>query len=730
MTDRRIRKALVIAAIVTSCSSAPLLAQEQGAADNDFRIEEIIVTAAKREQNLQDVAESISAVSNGAIEDFGLQDLEDMAFHVPGLQFSTDRPGTSTVTLRGLAPVAGLGSPVAIYLDEMLLNSVSSAQQDIRAYDLERVEVLRGPGGTLYGESSLGGTIKYVTNKPDSTQFESQVQGFYSSTQHGGNNSGVRGYLNVPLVEDKFAVRVVAQFDDYDGWIDSQATGAEDVNGTEVTSGRIVARYTPGDSTTVDFTAVYHDIDSGAPNISDFNYNNFAIAEELLVDDSTLLNLTIGHDLSFGTLTFSATTRDRDVSPSISDRSDLLGFLTPAFGSTAAWNNVIRFEEMTVAELRIASVNESRFRWIAGAFFKDSDMRITQIGEALPTIPDIFESTSTSNSETNALFGEFYYDLTEELEVTIGGRWFTEDRTADISQFGLFIGLPPDAPFEAQNSADETVFTPKVRLAYRPSDGRLFYVMASEGFRGGGVNTLAEVARAMSGIPDIPDGFDSERVWNYEFGTNLTMAEGRVTLNAAAFYMDWTDMQSFAAFTGAEPFAVTVNIGEAHTLGAEVELDALIGEHLNVSAALTYLEAEVDEAISPASSIVPDLPEGSKLVGVPEFRASAAARYRWPVGASSEGFISASVSYTDETVSNLIFEGPPRINDSYTLVDLSFGIEGERWSAQLFADNVTDEFVVYRTTQLVDFTSVPFGTEQLKSMGRPRTIGGRVTFSF
>ena len=580
------------AAIVTALYPASATLAQR--AEGDRGLEEIIVTATRRELNLQEVAQSITAFSTADIERQALHNVEDVIGALPSVNLVNSMPGRNSIIMRGISTGSAeyyTDSQVAVYLDDQPLTSISQ-QVDVQLIDIARVESLPGPQGTLFGSSSQSGTIRYITNKPDPADFSAQFDGEVGAIKGGEESYFTSGHLNIP-VGDNFAVRVVGFYNSEGGYVDNvlgedfvgerdnSDVVEDDWNDYEIYGGRIAARWiiNPQWETTLSLISQNSRAEGGwesDPELGDYKITRFF--KEYRDDDWYQASLNVKGDLGFAELSATASYFDRDIAYEWDDqtydqwRTAYYGASYPLYdtdyliGTTYNWQDQQRY----TYEVRLTSQGESRFQWMAGAFYEDV-YDWWNYGKDLPgltttdawaaaqdyacaaydagydvacPLPDsdlYYENIFDKTIKQKALFGEVSYDLTERWSVTGGARWFEYDRReVDISMVPQ--GLPAaggnadGGRFESTGSESDTVF--KFATQYKFDDDRMVYFHYSEGFRLGGNNS----ARAAE-TGAIPLQYGPDKLENYELGLKSTWLDDRVQLNVSAFLMEWEDFQ-------------------------------------------------------------------------------------------------------------------------------------------------------------------------------------------
>ncbi len=698
----RLRPASLVASAVALVLAQSAFAQETTA------LGEITVTARKRAESLQDVPFAVSARTGDALAAAGATNIEDVSRNIAGLSVQNLGPGQSQVGIRGISAgktdrdLPGVKEQVGVYMDESVI-SLSLFTPDLDLYDLNRVEVLRGPQGTLFGSGSLSGTVRYISNQPDVSDDYGNVELGGSSIDGGDTGYDARGMINIAL-GDRLALRVVGYFADLPGYIDAaqpDGTVIDDVNSGERTGGRLALRFEPTDNIAITPRIIYQDVTIDGYNREDiYNIlgNEFTTTEpavdlsereqftqfsEQFADQFMLGDLTMEFDLGGVVLTSVSSYTDREILV-LRDASQLTGSVTFDLGGNSAQirtNSALRdgtTVDVFTQELRLASDYEGRFQWVVGGFYSDIDR---EYGQTLvtPGYDDImidvlcggppncgvtsadlgspddtpFFSRIPYTFEQTAFFAEGSFDITERFNATLGARYydFTEDRVLYFG--GLFAdsdGLPTE-PTNGPGSTSDDGVLPRVLLSYDISDNVQLNAQASEGFRLGGINDplnvplcTAEDLATFSGF----DSFDSESLWNYELGAKISFGGGRGQFNIAAFHADISDLQ-LPVVAGTCSSRILLNVPEAHSTGVEVELSAAPTDRFDFGVSATYTESELDSTVivpvGGVPTVIANIVEGNRLPSVPEFQLSANATYTWPFTERLDGFITGTYQH-------------------------------------------------------------------------------------
>ncbi|MEE4202841.1 MAG: TonB-dependent receptor [Halieaceae bacterium] len=656
-------------------------------------LEEVVVTATKRESTIQDLPFSINAQTQADIQRSGATNLEELSRNVAGLTIQNLGPGQSQVAIRGVSAgqivrdQPGVKEQVGVYLDESVV-SLSLFTPDFDLYDLARVETLRGPQGTLFGSGSIGGTIRNITEQPKLGVSEAAVEMDFNTVTDGNNGSHLKGMVNVPI-SDNLAMRVVGYSTQYAGFIDAlgeNGSRKEDVNTGRRTGGRVALKWTPTDALTITPRLVYQEIQTDGFNRQEaFNlYANpftttrpaidlgereqFLLLDEAFADETLLADLVVNYEGESFDTTFVASRMERDILVS-RDASALTGSVSVDLGfpeqAVALPSNLRDTTDLTqdTLELRFASNSSDDLQWVAGIFYMDIERNYAQ---RLPTpgydsftdavlgagtsaaVANGYPSDSPYNADLDysisqlATFGEVSYAMNEKLTVTAGLRWydFEEDRT--IFGGGLFS----DGWDQSDSTASDGI-NPRLMASYALDESVTLNAQVSQGFRLGGVNDPLNSGLCSPADLETFGGFqdyDDETLWNYEAGVKSRM--GNTVINAAVFYTDIENLQT-TLDAGSCSSRITFNVPEAHTAGLELEVTTQATEDLALTFAGSLLEAEFDTTVRDGNgAILGGVEEGNRLPSVPEFQMSASATYDLdPIWGSQATFLSATLQY-------------------------------------------------------------------------------------
>ncbi|MDX1499105.1 MAG: TonB-dependent receptor [Woeseiaceae bacterium] len=640
------------------------LAQEQ-AAERSNEIDEILVTATKRELNLQDVPQSIAVLSAVQLQRMGAKDLEATLKALPSVNLTALQPGQNSLVIRGISSGAyeyRTEAQVAVYFDEQPM-TFNSQQVGVRNIDMSRVENLPGPQGTLFGSSSQTGTIRYITNKPVYGGFGGQVEARYGTTKGGEGSWEVNGVLNMPLVDNRLAARLVGYTSHDGGYVDNiyglSFAGnydnadlvEDDFNEYDVDGGRLHVLWDLNDKWSTLFTLMGENTTADGVWDTDAALGDYEVVrfeEEIRTDDWYSASMTLSGDLGFADLKFNYSYFDRDIVYEY-DNMTYNQFKDRYWGGglyyelyyagdpnyvnypnyplyNVNYNRSIIFndqiQQRDTFEFRLVSKGDTRFQWIAGAYYEDildqwfygtkvenhletaswayaqylayfySYYNPNQVYPLPPTDINYTNELDRTVTQT-AVFGEMSYDLTDALTAQFGVRWAEYDR--DIaSKFTFPQGLIPfgdrydgDGVFEDVGKESDTIY--KFGLRYNVDDDRMLYALYSQGFRVGGANSQRA---ANTGL--IPQTYDSDLVNNYELGVKSQWLDGRLTLNASAFHMNWEDYQTTSGGGFWWLFGI-VNASDAETTGLELDARWQLTDRLSFEAKLFMADPKFTE---------------------------------------------------------------------------------------------------------------------------------------
>jgi len=671
-------------------------------------LEEVVVTATRRgDENLLDVPISISAFGGGFIEDQGFDGVYDFLQLAPGVSSLTFQPGLNRIQMRGVSVGVGENN-VGFYVDEVPLSFINQANlPDVRSFDVERVEVLRGPQSTLYGAGALAGVVRTVTRNPELDSFGFAGDFSLADITDGGNTYDGNVMLNAPIVKDRFAARVVYTQENQDGWIDQTVLGKKDYNDTDFKNFRLKLLGQVTDDLDVSLLYWNSQIDTYSSTASFADRTNNEAAETPSVYDYDIYNLTINYSgEGFGLV--SATSYSELDTRSVVDF--VLGYTLESLLDPSTFTQ----------EIRAFSTYDGMWQWTAGAFYRDADQTQIQQSEFLvvlgldPVIQD-------DNVESTSLFAEVTGTFMEgKLDLTAGARYIDEDRTSENK-------VRPSEPYSS--SVSEVV--PRINATYRPADNWMTFFNFSQGFRSG-INQFAislETAGAFGAV--LPLSADPEFADSYEWGMKGSFLDNRLTLDAVAFYLKWKDLQTIVPVISGLLSGVK-NAAEAESPGVELALNWLATEHLTLGLMGSWNDAQYssdvfaealvfDPSTGVISGSVPVLvvTDGDRLNDVPEWTAGATLNYSKPLSNGMEFVTNASAQFAGARETRA--SGPVAQGDDLFTADLRVGLNMGRWGTYLYAQNVFDEDgIISPITSKVDY-----GYRY-----RPRTVGLNLRFNY
>jgi iron complex outermembrane receptor protein len=728
--------ALVILFQLTLCASA-------AGASAPNELQEIVVTAEKRESTVQKTPISITAITGQDLLERGVNTAQELAMEVPGLAVESLGPGQGQYQIRGLTAIGGESATVGFYLDEISMTppvnaTVGKVSIDPDLYDLERVEVLRGPQGTLYGSGSMGGTIKLVTSRPDPSSFRASSDSTVSGTDGGGVNYGQKGMVNLPLIDDKLALRIVGIYTHTSGWIDrivvpglpvatnpipgfygatrgdalsSPASHVYNkVNDEDLEGARASLLFKPTDRLSITAGIFYQRITVGGPSTFDSDpgtlahYEPFDIAEPFS-DQVQVDSLTISLALDPFTITSATGYWDRrsrqtqDISEEVQQIFQLPSFATAGgLGLGAASiieeNHTRQFSQ----EVRLTSNNTEGLQWILGGYYSNYfeafivDSYIPGLltlggGGVFPT--DIFvQQNSPFRLYQRAAFGNLSYKFDSAFKITAGLRYYNFGNSVAVVESGV-VSPSGDATTTSEGaSASNSGVNPMMTLSYSVTNDLLLYATAAKGYREGASNfpipttgpigSFCEQNLQALGRTQAPLEYDPDTVWSYEIGEKGKFLDQRLTVNADVYYLRWSKVQVPISLPCG--YSYIDNAATAAVEGGELEIHANLTEGLSVIQNAGYTFAKYIEDV-PAANIV----AGERLLDVPMWTISTILKFEHKLEADRSLFVVATNSFISKQqdltygVNNL---------PSRDLTAIRLGVQSKRWSGTVFVDNL------------------------------------------
>ncbi|WP_166991092.1 TonB-dependent receptor domain-containing protein [Pseudomaricurvus alkylphenolicus] len=666
------------------------------------------MTATKRgAAAIQDIPFSVQALGGSKLDSMGASDFGDFFRMVPGLATFDQGPGDKRYIIRGVNSTGG--GTVGLYLDEVIITGENAQdgggrQPDIKLFDIDRVEVLKGPQGTTFGSSSLSGTIRYITNKPNVYESELEATVSLRDTDSADFGHELEVIGNLPLVEGKLALRAAGYHLEKGGFIDNNFD--DGVNNDSTVAARVSLAYQPTDELSLYLMATTQDTETnGGAYFNEVNYNGEPLpkneqadaSRNPFEDDMKIYNATLNYSTASGTITATASKLERD---SVLNRDSSLAldrFLgLPFDGEGRSTITQPKYRELESYEVRFSSDWDSRVQVLAGVFMQDEERYFrsailsAEMGGRVSGNPTAYLDRNVETSvEEVAVFTEVSMDITGSLNITAGLRWFD----FEINEVGTSVtgfgggdgaGVGPALAF------GESDIIGKFNISYQLNEDVLTYFQWAEGYRAGGAND--QTAAAIANV-NIPAGFGSDSLENFELGIKTTLAEGKVVANAAFYYIDWSDIQlQDQATSGSVSFPFRGNGGAAEIKGMEFDLTAYPIDGLEMIASANFTNAELVEDNPIASSGM----GGDDIPYTPEMTLSLSADYEWVVSSDNmTAFVGADVMYVDERSTEFRPDNSLNVElDSYSLTNMRGGIKGEGWSVSLSVNNVFDDNTV------------------------------------
>jgi len=685
-------------------------------------IEEIVVTTTRRAETAQSLPYSIAVVTGQDINDFGARVPGDLTAHVAALSSTNFGPGQNLLSIRGLSDsyIAGRSqSMVGLYLDESRLTD-DAADPDLRLVDINRIEVVRGPQGTLYGAGALGGLVRIITNKPQLDQMQGTTLLSASGTDDGGPSGSVESILNVPLLPGVLGFRMVAYAHRDGGYIDEVRLGNSNTNQTDTEGGRASLLWQVADdwSVTAGFTdqliqagdSNYYQ--GGLPFLDRTNYFTEPRRDQFLQT-----SLTVEGTLDWATVTNTTAFTKR----AITGRYDAsLGWpILTGYPVGPASSRYDRRLETVTEEARLVSTEESSFSWTLGGFFSHRNEAFETKLKGPNAIPQPVVARQRRRDDyatEAALFGEATYKLTDSLSVTAGARVFY----SSLDAAGRVDQPTSGETAAAEGSNHTTGFIPKVIVSYQPDERMTLYADAAEGFRLGGVNIFSPrgALNVNEGQPltSKATAFASDRLWTYEVGAKTVFLDGRLVANGAAYFTVWDFIQSDQILRTGSIF--TANMGDTHAPGFEIDLNYQVTRNFRIQANAFWTDAKLQD-----SNPLLVKSEGH-LPAVPSENFGISGRYAFVLGDDWDGF--ATVEYSYVGPETLGFDvNSPRMGD-YSNVNVRGSVSRGPWQATLYVRNLTDE----QANVFAFGNPFSFGVIKQVTPLRPRTVGIEVSYSY
>jgi len=737
------------------------------------QIQEIVVTAQKRSERIQDIPISVSAISGEELERAGARDFKDVLLSIPGVSYSGAEPGQSRYSIRGVSTAAS--SPtVGIYLDDISLVTIGtnfSGAADPLLVDMERIEVLKGPQGTLYGGSAMGGAIKYVTREPQMNQFAVTAEAGTGYVDHGGVSYNLESFLNIPLIDDRLALRVGGAYRLDAGYIDNVPHGLVQVfsqsatnppaafapvtydntgtlsrdnwNQRSTTLARISLKWLPTDTLTVVPVATVQRSDKA--NTDDFFTNlpgleNSVRFPEPTRDDLEVDSLNVTQQFGWANLTSLTGYMSRDVQWD-RDYSLFIGSLVPGLLDNDSYNQSNTTTRTFSEEVRLESADPAAaLKWTLGIYYSHQRDNLYQAvdtvgaGEFFGDGTDItYIGNQLTLTSQRAAFGNVSYAITKSVEASLGLRWFDIKQRVDANFDGVLNG--GSSSVDEKRSTD-VGFTPKYEVSYKPLDASLLYASASKGFRQGGPNRfntdspLCEPDFVRLGITRVPDSFQPDSLWTYEIGSKNELGGKRTVINAAVYYTDWKKIQQQVNLTSCG-FQFVGNVGAATIRGAELSVDSAVGAGVTLGGNASFADTRITETSPGVSAMV-----GQEVLDTPKWMGSLYGDYRFLDMANWTGDFRTDIQYHGsnlrafEEYQSVTYPNgaagtipdATQVQAAYHVINANFNFVNGNLQYRLYVDNLANaepylDFV--RSSGVSSTTTI-----------RPRTVGVSVHANF
>ena len=747
----KVHDAVVKTTKATAIASAVLVSANTIAQD-EMMIEEVIVSAQKKSENLQNVPISVTTLSADELDSLNIKDFADYVLQLPAASAVQRRPGQGQIFMRGISDGGNVnqslqGPAVAIYLDESPVTMIGD-NLDVHVYDIERVESLTGPQGTLYGAASQAGNLKIITKKP-SSEFDSGFNLSAESTRGGDGSTMVEGFVNIPLSQNA-ALRFVGFNDRDGGFIDSvndsitypvsgitrsNEVFVEDNFNDAVKDGyRAALRVDLSENWKLDVN--YMGQETSTNGVWDHNpdelgeYNVSRFYDDKTHDEWTRFSATVTGDLGFADLTFTTSSLERDFEV-LSDYSHysidgyVEGYYTcyeyyfgPCVDPSIQFENDTH-QEYDTTEIRLSSKEGEKFNWIIGAFQTenvteyDSQWHVPAINPdaAVPGSKDLYYQTDQVRAEDeSAVFGEIYYQINDKMELTLGHRKFDNETT--LKGFVGTIWWPNSLygstarPDNVNSKYDGSDSISKINLSYQVDNNSMLYITRSEGYRPGGANRTTQLGAT----------YDADFLTSTEFGFKSISMDGRLRLNGAMYQMDWDDIQLGWFDSSISLLGLVDNIGKANSNGFELDAKYILSDTVSVAVGYANNEAVLKEDYVLRGVV--EAKDGQDLPFTPDTKYNVTIN----VDTGDTSSLQFNYVYVDEMWNDLFYDDR-EMQDSYGIANLSFTTQvGENSTMQIYMDNIFDEVAqLYINSEDI---------QRLTTVNRPTTVGVKFSWNY
>ena len=764
-------------------SSAPAGPAAPATSNDDSASGEVIVTATRRNARLQDVPLAVTAYSQKELSQKGIVGYEGLALETPGIVLNKPTANFNNFTSRGIATNgygANLQGAVAIYIDELPISSNgNSTILDPTLYDVERVEFLRGPQGTLFGSGSLSGAMRFLTKSPDLTKFDSSALVDIGLASGDSLRQRYNGMINIPLVDDKLGLRVVGSYRNEEGWTDNLGTGVHNSNTLEAYGGRAILLWKPVDRLSVRLMYMHEN-----SNPKDSSLISPALGPNFRVSDRpdrfqgilNAYNATVEYEFDFAKLTSSTTYADYEgkffvdlagtfaaygpPGPFFRGSTALYGGTTGIYGGPIPFRlDATGYDESFVQETRLSSTGTGNFDWTIGGFYfwKRRDVDYVYRSSA-PYLAALRVTSATGfdgdaynkfgahiTSKELAGFGELTYRFSDQFWLTGGLRYGSTEAQAFTEAGGYNsnyltaaitrqLGFPSpnvvrvDIPAAVGTKAEQSKLSWKASASYKPSSNMTMYATVATGFRTPIVNARAGAASVVDPTDIIiPPGATSDKLTNYEVGVKGRWLDGKLTANIAAYYIDWKNIQ-VQANRVSDQVQFATNIGGAYSKGLEFEVGIFPIPGLSIAANASFNRAKVNR-LTASEAAISGAVDGARLAS-PKFQGSLSTRYNFDINPEMRGFVAGTVAHVG-SFPGLFPRVPGRptviqptyaFTEAFQTVNLSAGVTKGRMTLTWYVENLFDNRdITYVHPE--SFISSRFAAQ------RPRTFGVRVGYN-
>jgi len=762
--------AAAMASYVTPSMARAADSDAPGGSVASGQLEEIVVTAQKRVQDIKEVPISISVLSGDALSAGHIESYEDITRTMPGVAFlSGGGPGLDNISIRGVSSTSG-ASTVGLYLDEVAISvkNLWNGAIEPKLFDVAQVEVLRGPQGTLYGSSSMGGTIRMISNKPNLDNVEGTASADVSQTSHGGTNYETTGVVNLPLVSGTAALRLAADSTTDSGYIDNYSSSGAlvrpDVNSDHTQATRISMLWKPSDQFSVEPSLYYMHMTTDDTSVfypSVGLYEQDKIVPEPSRITFSVPSLTVNAGLGWADLTsvtsyFSqqfdrtgdATYYNSEYLGSLINSDPILGpkqvgsQIGALPGPEYSWTKTTQFSQ----EIRLASkpyeAGGNPLTWLGGVYY--SDQKVNRVVDdyvtgLVSTFTSLFgyppqdsqlfagqsfprDAVALAGLQTDdrqyAVFGELGYNFTPALKATAGVRAAHGKSVFTQEESGYFAG---DSPPVFTNTASFNAATPRFSMTYDVNPDVTAYTAIGKGFRLGGAgifvpSDICAADLASFGLKSAPTSYDSDSLWSYEAGAKGRLLNDRLNFSGALYYISWDNIQQTVNLPTCG-YTITTNVGDAQIYGSELEIAGKPTPEWTLGATGGTTHATLTRVIGSVGAS-----PGDHILNTPEWTLTLHTEYVRSVGADVDAFVHASYAWTGRSYGSYIDTDPDHVRPTYGTFDASAGIDWGTLRVFFYGKNLlNDDTIIQRPSLLF--------REEGYTL-RPRTLGINISKKF